>query len=365
MLDQLFMTEALRLAVKGQGRTLPNPMVGAVVVRDGKAIASGWHQCYGGAHAEVLALRKAGAKAKGAWLYVTLEPCFHQGRTPPCVEAVIKSGIRRVIVAMKDPNPLTCGKSIRKLRQAGVQVKVGVLAAEARRLNEVFVTNMTAHRPFIVAKSAQTLDGKIATRSSVKASSWITSLKTRRAARKKRSYFDAIMVGINTVLVDDPALTAADAHYPLKKIVVDSQLKISLKAKLFKDILPRQCIVATVNACSRKVAQLRRQGVAVLICQAQQGRVDLNDLIAQLFELEIRHVLLEGGAHLVGAALEAGLVDKMHIYVAPKICGDVDALNSVVGLKPVGFEQAVTLENMSVEMMDPDIFIQGYVHRNY
>ncbi len=360
MSDNYFMQMALDLAMKGKGRTSPNPMVGAVIVKGKRVVATGWHKRCGADHAEIAALKKAGGRARGAKLYVTLEPCFHYGRTPPCVDKVIESGIREVVIAMVDPNPLTRGKSIAKLRRAGIKVKVGILRPAAQRLNETFVKYMRSKMPFVAAKCAQTLDGKIATVTGE--SKWITSSRTRAYARRVRDEFDAILVGVNTVLRDDPRLNGARATRRLKKIILDSSLKTPLKARLFKSVRPADCIIAvTRKAPPAKIKQFQIKGARVITCPVKDGRVDLKWLLKALAKEEITSILMEGGARVIGSALKEKLVDKLYIYVAPKIIGDQDALSSVVGVDTVNIGKSIRLKNLTSRNIGQDILIIGYV----
>lgn len=354
------MQMALDLAAKGKGYTSPNPMVGAVIVKGTRVIAIGWHHRRGADHAEIVALKKAGAHSRGAKLYVTLEPCFHYGRTPPCVDKVIASGIREVVIGMADPNPLTRGKSIAKLRRAGIKVKVGISRPRAGQLNEVFVKYIRSKMPFVAAKCAQTLDGKIATVTGE--SKWITSSKTRDYARRVRDEFDAILVGVNTVLRDDPRLNGARATKRLKKIVLDSSLQTPLTARLFKGVRPADCVIAvTRKASPSKIKQFQNKGARVIICPAEDGRVDLKWLLKALAKEEITSILMEGGAHVIGSALKQKLVDKLYIYVAPKIIGDQDALSSVVGVDTVNIGKSIRLKNLTSRNIGQDILIIGYV----
>ncbi len=360
MSDKNFMRMALDLAVKGKGSTSPNPMVGAVIVKGTKGIATGWHKRCGTDHAEIVALKKAGSRARGAKLYVTLEPCFHFGRTPPCVDNVIASGVGEVVIAMVDPNPLTRGKSIAKLRRAGIKVKTGTLRPQAERLNEVFVKYMRSKMPFVAAKCAQTLDGKIATVTGE--SKWITSLKTRDYARRIRDEFDAILVGVNTVLRDDPRLNGAKKVKRLKKIILDSSLKTPLTARLFKGVRRADCIIAvTRKASPAKIKQFQNKGVRVIICPAQDGHVDLKWLLKALAKEEITSILMEGGAHVIGSALKGKLVDKLYIYVAPKIIGDQAALSSIVGVNTVNIGRSIRLKDLTSRNIGQDILLIGYV----
>jgi len=287
--DLRYMQQAYHLALKGKGKTSPNPLVGAVLVKDGRLLAEGYHRRCGGDHAEIIALKKGGQRARGATLYVTLEPCFHYGRTPPCVDAIIQSGIKEVYVGMIDPNPLTQGQSIRKLRRAGIKVRVGFMRKELRRMNESFIKYIKFKKPFVVVKCAQTLDGKIAT--SHGQSKWITSEQTRAYARRLRSDFDAILVGINTVLKDDPSLNALNRSQRLKKIVLDSQLRISPKARLFKNTLPQNCLLVTTRkAPRRKIIFFQRKGIQVIMAPPQKGKFDPCWLFPYLAKKEIANI---------------------------------------------------------------------------
>ena len=355
-----YMQRAYHLAQQAQGRTSPNPMVGAVIVKAGRIIAEGWHQRCGAAHAEVNAISQAGKKAKGATLYVTLEPCSHTGRTGPCTQAIIDAGIKKVFIGVLDPNPLTHHKSIAILRKAGIEVEVGFLQEELTAMNAVFNKYITQKMPYVVAKSAQTLDGKIGT--STGDSKWITSERSRAYAHERRKEFDAIMVGINTVLKDDPQLNAPGRFRPIKKVILDSSLKISLKAKIFqvKD-LTDIIIVTTKYASQAKVRQLTRKGVQVWISNgsAQEKQVCLKWLMRELAAHEISSVLLEGGGCLIGSALRDQLVDRMMIYVSPKIIGDQSAVASITGLNVLKISQALELKNMFIQLIDQDILVEG------
>ncbi len=355
------MQTALKLALKARGQTTPNPMVGTVIVKGSKIIAQGWHHQCGADHAEIDAFKKAKKDVKGATLYVTLEPCHHVGRTPPCVDEIIKRGIKEVIIAMKDPNPLTNGKSISKLKRAGIKVQVGVLEKEAQKINEAFVKYIRTGMPFVVAKSAQTLDGKIATATGD--SKWITSDKTRAFARAKRDEFDAILVGGNTVLKDNPSLNAHKKT--IKKVVVDSKLAISPKAKLFSGVNLSDCILATTKQASQtKIRAFEKKGITVLVCPQNKAGVDLKWLFKELAKRSIISILIEGGATIIGDALKNNLVDKMHIYVAPKIVGDQKALSAIVGLNTRYINQALQFTDVNLAKIDQDFFITAYVHRN-
>ncbi len=353
--DFLYMQRAITLAKKGLGQTSPNPMVGCVIVKAGKVIAEGWHARYGGDHAEVAALKKAGMKARGATMYVTLEPCTHWGKTPPCLKAVLDAGIKRVVVAMKDPNLVNHGRSLQALGARGVHVVFGICEEEAKALNAAFTKFITKKLPFVVAKTAQTLDGKIATRTGD--SKWITSDAERAFARKKRNEFDAILVGINTVLLDDPGLNAPSKK--LIKIILDSRLRLPENAKLLKGTLPGQVIVATTKKAPKaKAARLRKHGVDVLVCPERSGQVDMKWLFKALAKRKIACILIEGGAGVVGSAMRVGLVDKYHIYIAPKLIGDAQARSSVVGLDVLKVARAKKFEIEKVERIGTDVFLE-------
>lgn len=354
------MQMALELARKGKGRTSPNPMVGAVIVRGKRVVASGWHKRCGTDHAEIVALKEAGRRARGAKMYVTLEPCFHFGRTPPCVDRIIHSGIREVIIAMVDPNPLTRGKSIVKLRRAGIKVKSGILRSDAEELNEVFIKYMRRQMPFVAAKCAQSLDGKIATATGQ--SKWITSSRARDYARHIRDEFDAICVGINTVLKDNPRLNGTRPTKRLKKIVLDSSLRAPLTARLFSRVHPSDCLLAvTRKAPARRIQRFRHKGVRVIVCPSTDGRVDLKWLLKALAKEKITSILMEGGARTIGQALKQRLIDKLYIYVAPKIIGDQNALSAVTGIPAVDVNKAIPLSNVTVQKIGSNILITGYV----
>lgn len=351
---------AYQLALRGRETASPNPMVGAVIVKNGRVIAQGFHHHRGGPHAEVVALRKLRGRLAAAKMYVTLEPCSHVGLTPPCVDALIASGIREVVIGVKDPNPKTNGRSIAKLRRAGIAVRVGILQDELTQMNESFNKYIKTQMPFVVAKTAQTLDGKIATRNGH--SRWITSKRSRVFGHLLRNEFDAIMVGINTVLKDNPGLNPQKKTKRLKKIIVDSRLRIPVNARLFQNTRPADCfIAATKNASATKQRILQKQGVSVIICPDKGGRVDLRFLFRELARRGIAKILLEGGGVLIGSALKARLVDKIMVFVAPKILGDSCGINSVAGLSPRKISQSVQLRDLSVRKIGEDMFMEGYV----
>lgn len=358
MNDLDYMRAAYELAMKGCGKTSPNPMVGAVVVKNNRIVSRGYHARCGAPHAEIVALKQAGPRARGAKLYLTLEPCRHYGRTPPCVDQIISSGIKEVLIGMKDPNPLMNGKSITRLRRAGIKVKSGFMEKELRTLNAPFIKHMTAKRPLVTAKVAQTLDGKTASASGQ--SKWITSSETRRFSRELRNQFDAILVGIRTVLKDNPGLNAPGKK--LKKIVLDSRLRIPRNARLFRGVPSRNCILATTKkAPAEKIRFFKNRGHDVVICPAEKGKIRVSWLLKDLAKREITSILVEGGAATIGSMFKARLVDRMHIFMAPKILGDQRALGSIVGLDIKNLNKAVSLENLKVKVLKQDLFVQGDV----
>ncbi len=339
------MRRALRIARKGEGRVSPNPMVGAVIVRDGRIIAEGYHRCCGANHAETNALMAAQGPVKGATLYVTLEPCSHHGRTPPCVEALIASRIGRVVIGTVDPNPLVCGKGIEALRRRGIETTVGVLDEECRRLNEIFFKFIRTGIPFVTVKFAQTLDGRIAT--SEGHSRWISSPASLRFAHRLRATHDAILVGAGTVLKDDPELTCrlVPGRNPLR-LVVDSRLRIPPDSRLFAGAPGERGIVATTErAPGRRRRLFEKRGIELFTLEPDQtGQVDLGDLLRTLGRRGTASLLVEGGAALITSFLKAGLADRMIVVLAPKIVGE--GINAIGDL---GIRRMDDALNLSVE----------------
>ncbi|MDR3589790.1 MAG: bifunctional diaminohydroxyphosphoribosylaminopyrimidine deaminase/5-amino-6-(5-phosphoribosylamino)uracil reductase RibD [Negativicutes bacterium] len=359
--DRQYMLKALELAGRAVGRTSPNPMVGAVIVKDGRVVGEGYHQKAGTPHAEVHALAAAGQEARGATMYVTLEPCCHHGRTGPCSNAVIAAGVRRVVAAMTDPNPKVAGQGLAQLRAAGLAVEEGLLAAEAARLNESFIKWVSTGMPFGVMKTAMTLDGKIATRTGH--SKWITGAAARLRVHKLRDSCDAIMVGIRTVLADDPELTTRlpeGGRNPVR-IIVDSQARTPLTAKVASDGQAPTLIAVAADAPSENIAALKASGAEILVLPRGDTGVDLRALFKVLGERKLTSVLIEGGATLNAAALAANLVDKVEAYVAPKIIGGAAAPGPVGGQGAETLADVVLLEDAAVETVGEDILISAYV----
>ncbi|MGH7252194.1 MAG: bifunctional diaminohydroxyphosphoribosylaminopyrimidine deaminase/5-amino-6-(5-phosphoribosylamino)uracil reductase RibD [Nitrospiraceae bacterium] len=370
-LDRKYMTLAVRLAAKGRGRTSPNPMVGALVVSGRRIVGEGYHRKPGGPHAEVLALRSAGRRARGATLYVTLEPCHHTSkRTPPCVPTIIESGVRRVVVAMRDPNPLVSGGGVSRLRRAGIRVTVGCLREEAERLNEMYGHWMRTGLPFVIMKAAMTLDGKIAAASGE--SRWITGEAARRHAHRLRSQVDAVMVGIGTVLRDDPQLTvrlaarrsrAPRLRQPLR-VVVDSTLRISPAAHALSPGAPTApgsgvVVATTARAPRTRIERLRAKGVPVVVLPAHRGRVSLRACLTRLGRMSITSLLLEGGSELNASALRAGLVNRVLFYVAPMLLGGRDAKGVIGGQAPQRLAGALPVTDLRTQWIGRDLLIEG------
>lgn len=360
-LDEKYMAMALRLAAKARGRTSPNPMVGAVVVKDGKVISRGYHRKAGEPHAEALALNKAGAKAEGATLYVTLEPCSHTNkRTPPCTPLVMRSGVKRVVVAMIDPNRNVAGGGVKAMQAAGIEVVTGVLEAGARRLNEAYIKHITTGMPFVTLKIAQTLDGKIAIASGK--SQWITGEKAREEGHRLRDHHDAILVGINTVLKDNPSLTTRipKGRDPVR-IIVDSTLRIPLTAKVLIQKSSAKTIIATLaSAPEANVNKLRNAGTEVLIVKDVKGRVDLRDLMKKLGKRDITSVLIEGGAEVNASALKSRLVDKVVMFIAPMLMGGTNSLCAIGGVSPKTLGRAIRLHGVTFRFAGQDVMVEGY-----
>jgi len=358
-----YMRRAIELAQKGWGRTNPNPLVGAVIVKDDRVIAEGFHEAIGCAHAEVAAFSNAIEDVSGGTLYVNLEPCSHYGRTPPCAKAIIESNIAKVVIAMIDPNPKVSGKGIEMLRDAGVGVEVGVAEEEAKKLNEIFINYVVKKKPFVILKTAMTLDGKIASTNGD--SKWVTSEASRNHVHLLRDRVAAIMVGINTVIKDDPMLTTRlvdRVGTDPTRIIVDSKGSIPLDSRVLSKDSKAEVILATTNNIAKdKEKQLIEKGVKIIKAEGKDGRVDLKRLSQKLYALEIDSVLLEGGGTLNAAALDAGIVDKAMFLIAPKILGGKDAVTPVEGKGIQLMSEASTLKDVSLSKFGEDILVEGYL----
>ncbi len=358
--DAGYMRRALRLARRALGGTSPNPLVGAVIVRGRRIVGEGFHRRAGLPHAEVEALRRAGAAARGATLYVTLEPCNHTGRTPPCCDAILAAGISRVVAAVADPNPRTNGRGIKRLRRAGIRLTVGVLEAEARELNAPFFKSMRTGLPWVVAKIAQSLDGKIAT--STGASQWITSPAARRLGHQWRARMDAVLVGVNTVLKDDPLLTVRAARRragrPLK-VIVDSRLRTPPTARCLSSASPAPTLIATTAGSKTRRAALARRGAEMVRLPPQRGRVPLRRLFRLLAERGVQSVLIEGGGEVLASAVEERLVDGVVWCIAPILIGGRAAPTSLGGQGIRRLSDAARVEAVTLRRLGTDLCLEG------
>ncbi|MDD3579587.1 MAG: bifunctional diaminohydroxyphosphoribosylaminopyrimidine deaminase/5-amino-6-(5-phosphoribosylamino)uracil reductase RibD [Desulfobacca sp.] len=361
--DRRYMAQALLLAAKGAGYTSPNPMVGAVVVKCDLIVGQGYHHQVGGAHAEVEALNDAGPRARGATLYVTLEPCHHQGRTPPCTAAIIAAGIKRVVMATRDPNPQVTGGGGEFLKSQGVTVETGLLEKEAHQLNEAFFKAVTTGLPWVIAKAACSLDGKIATYTGD--SHWITGPKARALVHRFRHQVDAILVGIATVLTDDPQLTTRlprrRGRDPIR-VILDSNLRIPLTAQ----VLTIRSLAPTWVACTRaaapdKIVAVQQTGAEVLVVPGDGPQVNLPALLKLLGQRQVQSLLVEGGAEVHGAFFDQGLVDKFHFFYAPKFIGGRGAFSVLAGQGVASIADAWPAKNLTIRRIGPDLLISGYV----
>ena len=356
------MRRAIELAKKGGGYVHPNPLVGCVVVKDGEIIAEGYHEKYGEFHAERNALLRCQSETKGASLYVTLEPCCHYGKTPPCTEIIIEKGIKKVFVGILDPNPLVAGKGVKILQDAGIEVEVGLCADEIRELNKVFLKYITTKRPYVIMKTAMTLDGKIAAFTGD--SKWVTNEESRKMVHELRSEMAAVIVGIGTVLADNPMLNVrleGNPHQPIR-IVVDSNLRIPIDSQLVKTAKEYRTIVATTvpNNC-RDARPCVSTGIELIRCKSNNGHVDINDLLTKLGSMGIDSLLLEGGGTLNAAFLEAGCVDEVWAFIAPKIIGGEGAKTPVSGKGIAKMSDAIQLQNIDIQNINGDILIKGKI----
>jgi diaminohydroxyphosphoribosylaminopyrimidine deaminase/5-amino-6-(5-phosphoribosylamino)uracil reductase len=360
------MDEALELARQGLGRTSPNPAVGAVLVKDGQIVGRGFHTYAQAKHAEVMALEEAGAKSRGATLYITLEPCSHQGRTPPCADALVEAGVERVIAAMEDPNPQVAGRGFRRLHESGIEVEIASeYTDEAARLNEHFIHAMRTGLPLVTLKAALTLDGKIAAPEDN--SGWITSERARAHVQEIRHNGDAILTGIGTVLSDDCLLTdrtGLERSRPLLRIVADSTLRIPLNSRMISSANGDVAVITTSAASDERRRALEYQGVRVLVFDGPGGRVDLTKLPAWLASQQYRSLMIESGSKLNWAALEAGIVDKIFFYYAPKILGGLQSLPVAGGTGRLRRTDAIQLHGVRLHSIPPDEFaVEGYVKK--
>jgi diaminohydroxyphosphoribosylaminopyrimidine deaminase/5-amino-6-(5-phosphoribosylamino)uracil reductase len=355
MTDEFYIKQTLELAAKARGMTSPNPMVGALIVKNGIIIAEDFHRKAGTPHAEVLVIEKAGENAKGSELYINLEPCCHiEKRTPPCTKSIINAGIKKVIIGMKDPNPKVSGRGISELQNAGIDVKSGILENKAKRLNEAYIKYITTGKPFVILKIAMTLDGKIATPEGQ--SKWITGEKARKTVHRLRSRTDAIMTAIGTVKADDPQLTARikGGKNP-RRVVIDPELDISIDAKVLQ-IPPETIIVTKIN--NPKANYLEKTGIKIIYFKE---KLNLNWLMEKLGKMEITSVLIEGGSSLNSYALEDRIVDKVMFFIAPKVIGGEKSFPAVGGKTFRNLEEAYKIKDLKIKQIGEDLLIEGYI----
>ena len=360
MCDIQYMKRALELAKKGIGAVNPNPLVGAVIVKEGKIIGEGYHQVYGGSHAEMNAFDSLVVLPVGATLYVTLEPCSHKGKTPPCVDAIIEKGLARVVVASLDPNPLVAGRSITKMQEAGIEVEVGVLKAECDALNAVFFHYITHQTPYVVMKYAMTSDGKIATYTGK--SRWITGELARKKVHEDRHFYSGIMVGVWTVIADDPMLDCriAGGRNPIR-IICDTTLRTPLNSRIIQTANTIQTILVTACADETQHQPYIAAGCQVMRVPLKADKLDLQGTMKKLAKMGIDSLLLEGGATLNASALSAGFVKKVQTYLAPKLFGGADAPTPIAGVGVAHPKQAYVLKNRKITLLGEDILIESEV----
>lgn len=354
-----YMQKAIELAEMGRGRTNPNPLVGAIVVRDGAIVGEGYHAALGEPHAEIVALGQAEDRAKGALLFSTLEPCCTFGRTPPCTRTIISSGVAKVVIGLVDPNPQVNGKGLEEIHRSGIEVFTGVLSKEIARQNEIYLKYITTGQPFVLLKTAMSLNGKIARESG--RTTWITGAVSRQEVHCLRDQYDAIMVGSGTVLADNPLLTARlknkETRNPVR-VIVDSQASLPIDARVVTDPSALTVLATTEKAPKEKLEELQRRGVQVLLLPEANGKVDLTKLMEELGKREITSILLEGGASLNTSAIEAGIVDKFAFFIAPKVIGGKQAL----GVVKDGFEDLLwqELKLSRLRKMGEDFMVEAY-----
>ena len=361
------MKQALGLAARGAGHTSPNPMVGAVLVRGDAVVGKGYHERVGGPHAEINALKDAGHRAAGATLYVTLEPCNHQGRTPPCTLALLEAGISRVVIGMSDPNPHVKGRGAEVLREGGITVEVGILERECRLLNQPFIKHAVTGLPFVTLKAAATLDGRIATRTGD--SRWISNERSRRFVHSLRCALDAILIGVGTALFDDPQLNARIRKKPAcrqpVRIVLDSRLKLPISSNLARTARKIPVwVIAGDGASPARAAELKEAGIEVLQMPARNGRIDLLSLLQELGRRDISSLLVEGGAHVLGSFLDDRLADELYFFYAPKILGDAEATPMVLGSYRANMSEALPVYDLRVKRFGEDVMLWGKLHQD-
>ncbi len=363
-IDSLHMARALELARRGEGLVEPNPMVGCVIADDEEVIGEGWHRRFGSAHAEVEALTAAGPRARGATAYVTLEPCCHFGKTPPCTQALIAAGIRRVVAALADPFPQISGRGFHELTAAGIEVEIGLMESEARRLNAPYLKRVTTGRPWIIAKWAMTLDGKLATRSGD--SRWISGAESRAIVHRLRGRVDAILIGRGTALADDPLLTARPpGPRTATRIVLDSRAALDSSSQLVRTARDTPLLVAAgPDATESDRARLAAAGSEVFVCDAPDHQGRLGQLLDELGRRQMTNVLVEGGSRLLGTLFDAREIDEAHIFIAPKLSGGQSAPTPIAGDGVDRMAEALTLEDPQVNHIGRDLYLSGRIMRS-
>ncbi|MFQ5431567.1 MAG: bifunctional diaminohydroxyphosphoribosylaminopyrimidine deaminase/5-amino-6-(5-phosphoribosylamino)uracil reductase RibD [Nitrospinota bacterium] len=360
-MNSIYMRRALTLAARARGRTSPNPMVGAVIVKTGKKISEGYHRKAGNDHAEIAALKKAEGRTRGATMYVTLEPCNHFGKTPPCTEAIISAGIKKVIAATRDPNPLVAGKGIAKLKRAGIAVTVGDSRNEAKRLNEPYIKFITKKVPFVTVKAAISLDGKIAAASGN--SNWISNEKSRKTAHQMRAVADVVMVGVNTLLKDDPRLNVRlgkSKKHPVR-LIVDTHLKTPVTAKIFRAKGGAVWIAAGPDAPKKKAEALNSKGALILHTGLTENRINLQRLMKELARRGIINVLLEGGGELLTSAIEQRIADRAAFFIAPILLGGGEKYSIFHGKNINRVSDALRLKDVTYKNIDDNVLVEGKV----
>lgn len=360
-----YMKHALELAKKGTGYVNPNPLVGAVIVKNNKIIGEGYHHIYGGDHAEIDAFKNSTEDVTGATMYVTLEPCSHYGKTPPCAKAIVEKGIKKVIIGLKDPNPLVSGKGIKILQENGIDVVTGVLEAEGKKLNEIFLKYITSRLPFCIMKTAMTLDGKIA--SYTGDSKWITNEASRNFVHKIRNKVSGIMVGIGTILTDNPFLTTrCENGSDAARIIIDSSAKIPLDANVLTLKSKAKTIIATTEqADEKKLKALEAIGTDIIVTPLKESKVNLSYLMKVLGENKIDSILLEGGSTLNYSALDEGIIDKVYTFISPKFIGGAISKTPIGGQGIPLIKDAIKLKNISIHNFQEDIMIEGYLRKSH
>jgi len=362
--DASYMKRALELAVRGSGRTSPNPLVGAVIVKNGRIIGEGWHERAGEPHAEINAIMNSRESVEGAAIYVNLEPCSHFGKTPPCAEELVRRKFKRVVTAMEDPNPLVAGRGIKLLRESGIQVDVGILSIEALKLNDIFIKHITAKAPFVLLKTAMTLDGKAASRTGD--SKWISGELSRAYVHSLRNRYSSILVGVNTVIRDDPELTSriegVQTRNPVR-IIMDSGGRIPIDANVLNiDESRRTIIAATEDMTEEKRRQLESKGAEIITTDKRNGRVDIRQLLKELARRGIDSLMIEGGGTVAAAFLEEGLIDKVAFFIAPVVIGGKTAPTPVMGEGVSLIEKGYKLKHRSISVFGQDVLIEGYIN---